>query len=271
MSTLKSHEKVVMEKIFDRSGYVLNFSDKTFSEFFREHAIDIDDIRYRFNGQSKMKRLRAFWEIEPDGSVGHVLKALLEYACATEEIQDKDTRNALNIIKRLLGQNPQSDLELFNDDVFIDQEFSPIDLTRLNLDEQFLDIINQRIEEIHKTLISNSALSVLFLCGSTLEGLLLDLVTKNAQIFNQTKSAPKDRDGKTKLFHDWTLNSLITTAHELGILSLDVKKHSHSLRDFRNYIHPRQQLAQQFSPDEHTAKIAWQVLQAAIADLCKTR
>jgi hypothetical protein len=63
------------------------------------------------------------------------------------------------------------------------------------------------------------------------------------------------------------LESLINVAHEVGLLSLDVKKHSHSLKDFRNYIHPRQQAVQKFNPDMHTAKISWQVLQAAIANL----
>lgn len=55
------------------------------------------------------------------------------------------------------------------------------------------------------------------------------------------------------------------------ISNMDVKKFGHSLKDFRNYIHPRQQAAQGFKPDEHTAKISWQVLQAAIADLCGKR
>ena len=44
----------------------------------------------------------------------------------------------------------------------------------------------------------------------------------------------------------------------------DVKKFSHSLRDFRNYIHPFEQLCSRFIPDEHTAKICLQVFQAAI-------
>ncbi len=72
--------------------------------------------------------------------------------------------------------------------------------------------------------------------------------------------------------HDyWTLDTLINVAHEVGMLSLDVKKHSHSLRDFRNDIHPRQQAVHKSQPDMHTAKISWLVLQAAIAGLCGQR
>ena len=56
---------------------------------------------------------------------------------------------------------------------------------------------------------------------------------------------------------------------ELGFLKEDVKKFSHALRDFRNYIHPYQQAASGFNPDIHTAKICWQVLKAAIFQLSK--
>ena len=76
MAGLKSHEKVVFERLFDRGGYVLNFTNHTFAEFFREHGIDIENQKYRFNGDSKMKRLRAFWEIEPDDVVGIVIYQL---------------------------------------------------------------------------------------------------------------------------------------------------------------------------------------------------
>jgi hypothetical protein len=35
-------------------------------------------------------------------------------------------------------------------------------------------------------------------------------------------------------------------------------------KDFRNYIHPYQQLGSQFNPDKQTSKISWQVLKTAI-------
>ena len=48
--------------------YVLNFSDRTFSEFFEEHTrIDIDVDTYRERGTSKANRLRSFWAIEGMG------------------------------------------------------------------------------------------------------------------------------------------------------------------------------------------------------------
>jgi hypothetical protein len=63
----------------------------------------------------------------------------------------------------------------------------------------------------------------------------------------------------------------IDTACDVQLLKLDVKKFSHGLRDFRNYIHPYQQMVSGFTPDEHTAKVCFQVLKAALASLAGER
>ncbi|MDD5584452.1 MAG: hypothetical protein PHV55_05320 [Candidatus Omnitrophica bacterium] len=271
MSTLKTHEKVIFDRIFDRGGYVLDFSDKTFSEFFREHGISIDAQKYQFNGPSKMKRLRAFWEIEPDMIVGKVFEALMQYAEAIGKVDPDDKRKAATIIDRLLGRQTVQEKVVQSEDEFLKRDFQKIDWGRLNTETDLQYVLEQRIKEIKIALQHNAPLSVVFLCGSTLEGLLLDIASRNIQMFNLAESAPKTKDGKCKQLYEWTLNDFINVSHEVGLLSLDVKKHSHALRDFRNYIHPRQQIVEKFNPDQHTAKISWQVLQAAIADLCKQR
>lgn len=270
MSSLKAHDKVIFEKLFDRSGYVLDFTDRTYAEFFREHGVDIDAKKYQFNGASKMKRLRAFWELEPDALVAKILIAMLEYAEAVGKVDVTDRTKALAIIDRLTGK-PAGEAAVSSPNDFLKQVFSDLKLAKLNIDAPLQSVIEQRIDEIHKSLQTGSALAVIFLCGSTLEGLLLDAATKQPQQFNTAKSAPKDKDEKVRPLHDWPLESLINVAHEVGMLSLDVKKYGHALKDFRNYIHPRQQAAQGFKPDAHTAKISWQVLQAAIADLSGQR
>lgn len=271
MSTLKTHEKVVFEKLFDRSGYVLNFTDATYAAFFREHGIAIDAQKYLFNGQSKMKRLRAFWEVEPDAVTGNVLAALLEYAEALEPLADDDKQKAQKIIGRLLGKSFVEKNKGHTEKDFLQQNFSKIDWLRVEIDPALQAVIEQRVNEIYKTLEADAPLATIFLCGSTLEGLLMDSAARHIARFNLAGSAPRDKAGKVRPLHEWTLDSLINVAHEVGLLSLDVKKFGHVLRDFRNYIHPRQQAVQNFVPDQHTAKISWQVLQAAIAGLSGKR
>ncbi len=54
------------------------------------------------------------------------------------------------------------------------------------------DTLKIRFEEIEKCLKVDASLAVIFLVGSTLEGILLGIATKYPQEFNKAKSSPKD-------------------------------------------------------------------------------
>lgn len=77
--------KLVEMRFLDRalgmeSGYVLDFTDRTMSEFFdSELRIDIDDARYKGNGGSKARRLRSFLQTEDGLLVARALRALWIY------------------------------------------------------------------------------------------------------------------------------------------------------------------------------------------------
>ena len=61
MSTLTDIDKRYLEKILDMGGgYVSDYSDATFREFFRRHKIDIHTVKYQTYGTSKAKKMRAF-------------------------------------------------------------------------------------------------------------------------------------------------------------------------------------------------------------------
>jgi len=159
--------------------------------------------------------------------------------------------------------------ENVTEDEFLNKEFDYVKLESLGLDSVITEALSERIDEIKKCLSSKASLALIFLAGSTLEGILLGIATKSPKEFNKSNVSPKDSDGKVLQFHKWTLNDFINVAYDLDLLKEDVKKFSHSLRDFRNYIHPFEQVSSRFSPDEHTARICWQVLKAAIHQLSK--
>ncbi|MFV8339357.1 hypothetical protein ACNQGL_08790 [Flavobacterium sp. LB3P21] len=154
-----------------------------------------------------------------------------------------------------------------NEEDFINQEFDEISIFELNLDGIISDILSKRILEIKANIKANAPLSAVVMIGSTLEGILLGFASKNPKDFNQANAAPKDKEGKTKLYQDWSLSSFIDVAYELRFIQEDVKKFSHSLRDFRNYIHPFEQMSSGFNPDINTAKLCWNVLKVAIIQL----
>jgi len=155
------------------------------------------------------------------------------------------------------------------EDSFLKHEFSDFSLEKLNFDSTILSVLKIRADEIKKCLSVKACLSAIFLCGSSLEGILLGLATKYPQDFNQAKSSPKDKYDKVLPLYNWSLASFIDVAYELDFIKDDVKKFSHGLRDFRNYIHPYQQVSSRFDPDENTAKICWQVLKASVSQISK--
>lgn len=148
---------------------------------------------------------------------------------------------------------------------FLKVEFDDINISSVPIDSALLPYIEQRIDEINICLSSKLSLSAIFLIGSILEGILLGIASKYPGIYNKSKSAPIDKvTGKIRRFHEWKLSELIDSSYDIGLLKEDVKKFSHVLRDFRNYIHPYHQMSTKFKPDEYTAKICFQVLKAAI-------
>ena len=115
MSDLSSIEKRKLERLLGMgSGYVLNFSDRTFSEFFEEHTgIDIDHARYRLRGTSKANRLRAFWAAEPDHVVAKVITAMMELGGEDRSLPDDAPLldDARRIVVRLSQSSPVAEIE----------------------------------------------------------------------------------------------------------------------------------------------------------------
>ena len=73
-------EKRKLERAFGMgSGYVLNFSNRTFDEFFLDTiGIEIYDSKYEYGSGSKANRMRAFWDIESNYTVGQLLSTIFD-------------------------------------------------------------------------------------------------------------------------------------------------------------------------------------------------
>ncbi len=80
MPKLKIADRNTIDDAFISSGYVLDFNDRTYAEWFEEElSVDIDAERYRAQGDSKGKRLRTFIEIETRARAARVLRAMWRY------------------------------------------------------------------------------------------------------------------------------------------------------------------------------------------------
>lgn len=274
MSSLKILERECFEELFSMGGgYVMDFSNRTFSEFIRESTkLDIYSEKYAASGDSKAKRLRALIELEEDSVVGKALSDLLEYwRYKTPQATAKESSllgRGTQVVERLLGQRVQP---TDSGSEFLKRDFGTVSLRKIPSVGSLLPILEYRLAEAIRCMNADAPLAVIFHCGSILEGLLLGVASANPQQFNQAPNSPKDKTGQVKQFHEWTLAQFIDVACEVGHLKLDVKKFSHALRDFRNYIHPYEQMSARFNPDKHTAEICLQVLKATISSLSGER
>ena len=258
MSSLTVIERRYLEKCLGMGdGYVLRYSDKTFGEFFQRHSIDIHGPKYQTLGTSKANKLRSFWEREDDSIVSRVMSGMVDEYAVDCELNNKEIDSAL------LGKVREITTRL--------SEFTIPNIQKLPIEQQVIPIVESRLVEARKALGAGAYLSVIFLCGSVLEAVLLGAAQKEPARFNKAASSPKERDSNVKHFQDWSLAQFIDVACEVGLLKPDVKKFSHGLRDFRNYIHPYEQMSSGFTPDEHTAKVCFQVLKAALASVAGER
>lgn len=275
MSTLTDIEKRYLERILSMDGgYVLDYSDPTFGDFFARHRIDIHGKKYQTYGTSKAKKMRSFWAQEPDKVVASVLSEMLDSYEANCELNGREADVAIlkkcrAIVARLSGESSPAPAESVES--FLEKEFTIPNIQRLPVEPQVAAIIESRLAEARKALRVGAHLSVIFLCGSVLEAVLLGAAQKSPEAFNRSAASPKNSAGKVKALHDWSLAQYIDVACDIQVLKIDVKKFSHGLRDFRNYIHPYEQMVSGFTPDEHTAKVCFQVLKAALASVAGER
>jgi hypothetical protein len=104
MSNVTNLEKRKFEQLLGMdTGYVLNFTNRSFAEFIRDSTgRDIYDSRYDYGSGSKANRLRAFWQREDNGVVGKLMSEMLDYADAKGAQQEV----CRLIVARLLQDGP---------------------------------------------------------------------------------------------------------------------------------------------------------------------
>mgnify|MGYP003123071602 CR=1 FL=1 len=94
---LPTAAKRIFDEIFHSGGgWVLDFSDRTMSEWFDEtFDVPIFQEQYQSEGASKGKTLRGFVEVAEPKLVARVLRALWAYRCSLPDYVDDDAEQEL--------------------------------------------------------------------------------------------------------------------------------------------------------------------------------
>lgn len=135
MSDLTAFEGRKLEKLLGMgSGYVLNFSDRTYTDFFIDYRVEIDAAQYRTGGDSKAKRMRTFWTVAPNHTVGHVIEGLIAYGI--EESCLGDSNPELIDACRRIAQR-----------LFADQPVAELDWLTANSEERDFEVVAEHVRE----------------------------------------------------------------------------------------------------------------------------
>ena len=113
-SRIRSMDIPIIDRVFGmEGGYVLNFTNLTFAEFFREElGVNIDIPHWAVRGGSKAKRLRFYLRQADRQTALETLNALWEYREASSitadypELDDSVLTAYYRIIERLGGNPP---------------------------------------------------------------------------------------------------------------------------------------------------------------------
>jgi hypothetical protein len=134
---------------------------------------------------------------------------------------------------------------------------------KVSLDEVILDpalaaVAQDRLAEAERCQGAGAYMAAIIMLGSLLEGVLIAAIQErpHAELRRPIESTP--------------LQDLINVAHKEHWIQFDAHRGSDILRQYRNLVHPRLQLAIGHHPDADTLDICRSVVNAALNDLAAT-
>lgn len=133
-------------------------------------------------------------------------------------------------------------------------------------DNELRKIIERDYSEIQRAFVAQCWKSVIIMCGSAMEAILLDLLKQDEEKAKSSQKAP----GETSL-GKWSLNNLIEVAIDLKLVTEGIAKLSHPVREYRNIIHPGNEIRNKIDFDKEEARIAIEVLNILHRDLLKKK
>jgi hypothetical protein len=145
------------------------------------------------------------------------------------------------------------------------QREPPPDFSPICRDQALAELLAERWEEAQRAIGAQAYLAAVVITGSLLEGALYAAFDKHEA--TAKAHGPHDKKGDPKPLVEWTMSELIDAALKGKWIELEIKKFSDSLRDYRNLVHPQQQLKLATKPTEATSDICWRVASHALKQL----
>jgi len=190
--------------------------------------------------------------ITPEGERAQIFRVLVDTGIMPAEAEKADV---------------SATVEEAAEAVLLKHIFRPEVFAKLSLEAAMSGALVDRMREAQACIEAKAHLAAVILCGSVLEGMCLGFGSLHPERMNRAYATRYNK--APRKLHDWKMREWIDVLGQLGDLSPNIEKFGQALRDFRNYVHPAEQLANRFSPDQHTSRIGFQVVVAAAEDLVR--
>ncbi|GEM_PF-1804735 len=135
------------------------------------------------------------------------------------------------------------------------------DFTFIN-NTELKTILDRDYVEIQRSIIVGNWKSAIILSGGSIEAILLDLLVEDEGVARGSAKAPKEQD-----LNKWVLNDLIEVAVDTEQVGTEIARLSHSVREYRNLIHPGLELRGTLRVQPEEARIALDVVNILVRDL----
>jgi hypothetical protein len=124
------------------------------------------------------------------------------------------------------------------------------------------NIVERDFLEIQKAFVSGCWKSVIILTGGVIEAILLDQLHQNASSAIKSVKAPKGKE-----ISEWGLVHLILVSVDIKLVPPGLDKLSHSIREYRDLVHPTVEVRSALKVNPEEARIAIEVLNMLHRDL----
>lgn len=138
-------------------------------------------------------------------------------------------------------------------------------LSHLVQDQKALEILLARAAETEICESNGAYVFAVIGIGSFIEGLLYSvLIERDIDLRDHGVARA---NGKRTPLSMVGLKELVDIAHHKGWVQVDAKDFLNTVRDYRNFVHPRQQLERELTPDRDTVMMCWGPVHAVLNDL----
>ena len=152
-----------------------------------------------------------------------------------------------------------SSLESVRNQARVVPKIDPMDFSFIR-DPRLRAVLERDSFELQQVFAAGHWKSSMILSGGVIEGILMDLLANRPETFTAAE-APKKND-----ITRWTLDELIRVALALSAVNGAVGRLSHSVREYRNLVHPGREIRENLTFGREEATIAVEVLRILVRE-----